>query len=100
MELKLTKTREMPLLSRKRLTYHMAFKGPVPARLLIIKAVAKEAKVDESLVIVKHIYPGFGIEEANVIAVVYENADILKKLETQKLIAKHSEKKEEAKEGS
>lgn len=98
MKLTILKERDTPLLSRKRVTCEVLYEGATPSRLELKKSVAKQLKADEKLVILKHIYTKFGKQKAKVIAHVYEKEEDLKKLEHEKLVAKHSPKKEEKKE--
>jgi len=95
MDITINKEREMPLLSRKRYTMELGFKGSTPSRKQIRDALATKVKADPELVIVKHVYNKFGSEKAKVIANVYSNKDDMKKYEDKKLLEKHSEKKEE-----
>lgn len=100
MKLTINKERETPLLSRKRLTCDLEFEGATPARIVLKKELAKKANVDESLVVLKHIYTKFGKQKAKIIAHVYSNLEDLKKLEHASLIAKHSPKKKAGEEGA
>lgn len=97
MDIQVTKEREMPLLSRKRYTMELGFKGATPSRKQIRDAIALKTKADAGLVVVKHIYNRFGSEKAKVIANVYTSKDDMEKYEVKKLLEKHAEKKEEAK---
>ena len=98
MELKIDKTSDMPLLSRKRVTAWVDYTGKTPSRLELQKQIAKKISSKEDLVIVKHIYPRYGQQHAKVIANIYTNIDDLKRFEHDYLIKKNSpaEKKEEA----
>ncbi|MBW2972404.1 hypothetical protein KY359_05185 [Candidatus Woesearchaeota archaeon] len=95
MDLELKKEREMPLLSRKRYTFYMEFKGPTPTRMKIRDAVASKVKGKPELTVIKHVYNRYGIEKAKVIAHVYSSKEDLAKYEDKKLLDKHAEKKEE-----
>jgi len=97
MNLELLKERETPLLSRKRITLMMDFKGTTPSRNIVKNEIATKLKADKKLVVVKHIYTRYGAQKAKVIAHVYTNEKDMKKIENDKLLAKHVEKKEEPK---
>jgi len=94
MDITITKEREMPLLSRKRYTMELAFKGSTPSRKKIRDSLATKVKADPEVVIVKHVYNRFGSEKAKVIANVYTNKEDMLKYEDKKLLEKHTEKKE------
>jgi ribosomal protein S24E len=97
MDLNMQKEREMPLMSRKRYTFSVGFKGSTPSRKDIRNAIATKVKADPELTIVKHIYTRFGAENARVIANVYADKKDMQSYEDKKLIEKHSEKKAEEK---
>lgn len=100
MELTLTKERDTPLLSRKRYTFDMTFKGSTPSRNDIRTAVAKQLKADEDLTIIKHVYTRYGAEKARVIAQVYNSVDEMKKIEESGTLKKHEKKEEPKKEAA
>jgi small subunit ribosomal protein S24e len=95
MDLQLLKERDTPLLSRKRFTFDLMFKGATPSRKQIRDAIAKKVKAEPDLTVVKHIYTRYGIETARVIAQVYSKKEDMLKLEDKGLLDKHTEKKEE-----
>jgi ribosomal protein S24E len=95
MEIEITKEREMPLLSRKRYTFFVGFKGTTPSRKQVRDELAKKVKSDPELTIIKHIYNRYGVERAKVIANVYSKKEEMLKLEDKDLLGKHSDKKEE-----
>lgn len=100
MDIKILKERDTPLLSRKRLTFEVSFKGATPTRAKLRDAIAANLKVDKELTVVKHIYTRYGIEKAKVMAHVYTDKNDLVKYEEKGVLAKHmkkEEKKEEAK---
>lgn len=95
MELKIIKERDTPLLSRKRATLEVVFKGATPTRAEIREAIAAKLKADKELTVVKHIYTRYGVEKAKVIAHIYSSKDDMKRFEEKGTLKKH-EKKEEA----
>jgi small subunit ribosomal protein S24e len=97
MKLELIKDRETPLLSRTRVTLGLEYEGATPSRLQLRKEVAGKLKVDESLVVLKHIYTRFGQHKAKIIAHVYKNADDLKRIEDEYMTVKHLDKEGKAK---
>ncbi|MFQ5475039.1 MAG: 30S ribosomal protein S24e [Candidatus Nanoarchaeia archaeon] len=92
MELKIKKERETPLLSRKRVTAMISFKGATPARKELRAVVAKKLKADEKLTIIKHVYQRYGQNAAKVIAHVYSKEEDMKAVEQDYLLKKHVEK--------
>lgn len=89
MKIEISKQRETPLLSRKRVTFTIEYEGTTPSRLDVRKELAKKLGVDESLVVIKHIYGRYGIKKSKVIANVYTNLDELKKVEDNYMLVKH-----------
>ncbi len=99
MELNILKERETPLLSRKRVTIEVTFKGPTPKRDELRTAIATKMKADKGLTIIKHIYTRYGVEKAKVIAHIYTKKEDMVRYEEKGVLKKH-EKKEEKKEGA
>lgn len=89
MKIEVNEKREVPLLSRSRITLTADFQGPTPSREAIRKEVAREAKSDEKLVIVKHVYTRFGKPGAKIIAHVYKNEKDLNDFEEKVMLKKH-----------
>ena len=98
MELNVLKERETPLLSRKRYTLELVFKGPTPTRKEIRDAVASKVNSDPGLTVIKHVYTKYGVEKAKVIAHTYTKKEDMLKYEEKVLLDKHVDKKEEPKE--
>jgi len=98
MEIEVTKQNDAPLLSRKRVTAFVNFAATTPSRLELKFALGTQLKVNPDLVIIKHIYQRFGARRAKLIAHVYDKKDLLEKLESEGLIAKHFKKVIEKKE--
>ena len=90
--------KDIPLLSRKRITYEVEHIGAAtPKKEDIKKRVAQDLKVDEGLIIIRHIYPHFGVEKAKVIVNVYKDKKDLDKFEKINKKAKKDGKKEKTK---
>jgi ribosomal protein S24E len=82
MNLKIEKTEEKPLLARKEVAGSIMFEEKAtPSNDNVRKAIAAELKVDEKVVVVKHIYTAYGSSEAKVEAYVYNDEESLKKME-------------------
>lgn len=99
MNIKLTKEREAPLLSRKRIQFEVDYLGSkTPSKDDIKKTVASLQKVKEELVAVRHIYPSFGKSKAKIIVHIYKTLQDLKKYEPKKKKKKaEAEKQKEEK---
>lgn len=52
-----------------------------PKKEDVKKEIAKDLKIDEGLISVRHVYPHFGVEKAKVIANVYKNKEDFEKFE-------------------
>ena len=100
MKLEVSKERETPLLSRKRVNVMIEFEGTTPSRKELVKAVAKKLDIKENLIVIKHVYQRFGQGLAKVIAHIYETEKDKNAVERKYLLKKHvfEEPKEEAKE--
>lgn len=90
MNLTIKEQKNNPLLSRKEITATISFEKSTPKRQEVQKELAKQAKVDEKLLIVKNIYTTFGQPSAKVTAYAYESEEIMKKSERKNLIEKHA----------
>ena len=95
MDMTLLKERDTPLLSRKRCTLEVHFKGATPSRKQIRDEIAKKLKSDPELTVVKHIYTRHGVEKAKVIANIYTKKEDMLRFEDKGMLEKHSDKKEE-----
>ncbi|PIN80238.1 hypothetical protein COV16_01205 [Candidatus Woesearchaeota archaeon CG10_big_fil_rev_8_21_14_0_10_34_8] len=101
MDVEVVKQKKLPLLNRERVTGFVHFDSATPSRLDIKKAVAKKINAKEDFTVIRHVYQRFGERKAKIIAHIYEDASMMKKLEPENLMKKHTkkeEKKEEAKE--
>ena len=81
MELTILDKQEKPLLSRLEIKAEITYQGPVPTTADVKKALASSLKADETLLVVKHIYPIYKNSKASVIAYHYKNKDEMKRIE-------------------
>jgi ribosomal protein S24E len=93
MNIDITKKKETPLLSRTRVTGFVTYTGPTPSRIDIRKELSKQLKVNEGLIVIKHVYSRFGLQKSKVIANIYGDEKQMSKLEHKNLLAKHSGEK-------
>lgn len=80
MQMNIIKERQTPLLSRKRITAEIEYEGVTPSTKEITLEISNKTKADIKLVEVRHIYNKFGATKAKVIAHVYDNPEIMKKI--------------------
>ncbi|MBI4143578.1 hypothetical protein HY487_01695 [Candidatus Woesearchaeota archaeon] len=73
MELKITETKEEPLLSRKLVKASLEFEKATPSYAEVNSLLASNLKSDEKLVAIRHIYNSFGAKKADVFAYVYND---------------------------
>ncbi|MFC1722797.1 hypothetical protein ACFL0V_01530 [Nanoarchaeota archaeon] len=101
MEINILKERDTPLLSRKRYTLEIVKKdGPTPTRMEVKEMLAVKLKADKDLVVVKHVYPRYGISKTRAIVQVYEKKEDMERYESEGLLKKHvkeTKKEEKAK---
>ncbi len=100
MKLEIKETKEVPLLSRTRVTLLADFQGPTPSRESLRKDISKQLSKEEKLIIIKHIYTKFGKAGAKIIANVYKNEDELNSFEEKVMIKKHVKEEKKPAEGA
>lgn len=96
MEIEIQKQKETPLLSRKRISALVTYEGSTPSRLELVKGLAAKVKAKPELMVIRHIYPRFGLAKAKVIVHQYNDHKTMVLLEGQALVDKHKEKGSEA----
>jgi len=96
MKIEIKEKREVPLLSRTRISATVAFEKETPSRDSLRKEIAKAAGAKEELTIIKHIYTRFGKKEAKVIANVYKTVEDAKRIEEEHLVKKHFKEEKKA----
>jgi len=97
MELEITKTKEIPLLSRKRISCIATFDKETPKRIDVNQKVAAILGVNPDLVVTRHIYTKFGEKKAKVIAHIYSSIDDLNANEDMDIVNKNKGIKKEKK---
>lgn len=97
MDITIKTQNENQLLSRNEIVAKVNFEGSTPKRKDVQAELAKKAKVDSNLLIVKKIDTSFGETSAQVTAFAYTNEDVMIKTERKNLVEKHAghEPKEE-----
>lgn len=96
LELKITDTKDEPLLSRKLVKASIEFEKSTPSYPEVISSLSSHLKTDEKLIAVRHIYNSFGAKKAEVIAYVYSDENKRQFIEP-KLKEKKEKKAKEAK---
>ncbi len=89
MDVEVKKQAKLPLLSRERVTGYVYFEGTTPSMKEVHGTLAKKIKANEAHVVVRHIYPKYGMQKAKFIAHVYENDAMMKKFEAVNLLKKN-----------
>src|SRR5512139_3041232 len=97
MEIKITSTKENPLLKRREVTFTIDHgpSGKTPGRLEVRKAVAGEAKTSTDLVFVLKIETKTGTSTALGFANVYESAEQAKLVEPEYIEQRNNPKPKE-----
>lgn len=90
MDLTIKTQKENPLLSRKEIIAKVNFEGSTPKRKDIQAEVAKKAKLDDKLLIIKKIDTKFGECSAEVTAYAYSSEEIMLRNERKNLVEKHA----------
>ncbi|MGE0793413.1 MAG: hypothetical protein AB7V77_04525 [Candidatus Woesearchaeota archaeon] len=94
MKLTIKEKKENKALSRTEVLAEVVFEKATPNRLEIQDLIAKEAKSDKKLTIIKTIKTSFGKSSALVTAFIYSNADVMNSIERKSLIEKHKKAEE------
>ncbi len=89
MDIEITKEKDRPLFSRKRITAWVYAEGATPNRTEICLALAKKIGAKPELVSIRHIYSRFGQNDTKVIAHVYKDRKTMERLESEGLLKKH-----------
>ena len=100
MNLQILKEKEVPLLSRKRVSLMIKEVASTPSRKEIINHVSKKLNVKAANTVIRHIYPQYGMSDVKVIVHIYYDEKKMKLLEHANLLKKHdlkTEKNEELK---
>jgi len=92
MELKIINKKDEPLLSRIRVESDLVFEKTTPSAQDVKSKLASVLGKDEKLIVIKGIYTRFGLKNAKNVSYVYENVDLLKRIETKN--KKKTKKKE------
>jgi ribosomal protein S24E len=69
------------LLSRKKVLLEITYKGSTPSKEEILKHAASTVKVESEKIIIKKVQPIFGEQKSLVYLHVYDNVDLIKKIE-------------------
>lgn len=94
MEIEISKEKDTPLLSRKRVTAWAYYEGATPSRKVVLKEFAKKVKADPKNTVIKHIYTRFGQTDMKIIANVYNDRQTLERLESKNMIEKNKVEEE------
>ncbi len=87
-EITIKSKKDVPLLSRIRVSAMATYEGPTPSRDEFRKKLAAMLATDEKLTVVRHIYTRFGRNVAKIIAHVYKNEADMKQIEDQQMLKK------------
>lgn len=83
MELKIINKKEDSLLSRTIVESEIVFEKATPSRADIKSNLSKNLGKDEKLIVVKGIHTLYGFKKAKNIAYIYENEELLKRIEVE-----------------
>jgi len=101
MKLDILEQTDMPLLSRKRVTFEVSFDEKTPSKVELSKLISAKMKVKEDVIKIKGIDQYFGDKKASVIAHIYnkpEDINLYEKLsKKQKGITKEGKPKQDNK---
>ena len=85
MNLKIIYDKENKLLLRRRVAFEVAHeKASTPKKEDLKKEIAKFLKIEENLIVMKHVYSKFGADKSKIITHVYEDEKLLKTLDSKK----------------
>ena len=69
------------LIGRSEMHAEFVYSGSTPSNDVVRKELARALKIDEALIVVKHIYSKFGKQKAEVVAFVYPDKKALEQFE-------------------
>ncbi len=92
--MEIVKDVENKLMGRRELECFVENDSATLTRMQIKSAIAKKLKIDENLIIVKHISNTFGDSNIKIEARVYDSLEVLQKNARPHLIKRNSPKKE------
>jgi len=90
MNITIKEKKENNTLSRMEYVIELFFEQATPNRKEIQKAIAKDLKSNEKTTVIKRIGTKFGASKADVIVFVYNNEEVMHKLERKNLVEKHA----------
>ena len=86
------------MLERKEIEAYVEHnKNKTPSNTDVKKLITEHFKIDQDMVVVKHIYSKFGEASSKVFAYIYENKDVFNSVEVIKKSKRKKGKKTEAK---
>ncbi len=92
MKIEIKERKENKLLGRLEVEGRAVFDGATPSNDVIKDMLTAELKADKNLIVVKHIYSRFSYQEADFLVYVYDNKEVMEKME---MMTKHLKKKGE-----
>jgi len=96
--MKIIKETQNPLLEYKRITFEIEHDNDkTPSNQNVIEKIASQLKINPELIKIKHIHSHFGLSKSKVIAHIYNNIDMLKKIEEIKKKPKAKKEKKQPK---
>lgn len=94
MELNIIKKEERPLLQAEDVLSELSYEGTTPSRKELAQEIAKKTKSNLEQVVVRKIQGVFGHRKASVQATIYQNKEILEKVENKPILKRHKSKEE------
>lgn len=92
--MKILQKKQLELLPRIEITAEEEHNTkPTPSKSSIQEGLSKELKIDQDLIVIKHIYSGFGEGKSKIIAYAYKDKASLKRIEAQKRELKENAEK-------
>ncbi|MBW3010687.1 hypothetical protein KY326_00525 [Candidatus Woesearchaeota archaeon] len=95
MKIDIIDKKDESLFQRETITAKCEFDNATPSRLELRNRLAAQLGVKENLVVIKNVFTDFGARSGRIEACVYKSEEALKKVESEKMIKKHTPKQEE-----
>ncbi len=101
MEVKITQTRDSPLLGRKEVEAEVHFTGATPTRKDIKETICGKIGANRDLAVLREVHNEYGMRRVTVLLHIYENEEKLRSIEPAHMVKKEGleKKAEEKKEG-
>jgi ribosomal protein S24E len=84
MNVQITIQKHNALMSRKEISAVLTYEKQTPSKEELKKSLSHAMKLDENLMVIKSVYPGYGKQKAQITIYQYDNPEMMARLEPKK----------------